>query len=67
MLKTELEGRYRRFQSFLGGRGWKGGEIAPLSKVECIFNLGKKNVDHELNLGKNGFSLRTDLTDNINT
>ena len=43
MLKTELEGRYRRFQSFFGGgRGWKGGEIAALSKVECIFNLGKK-------------------------
>ena len=33
MRKTDMEGRYRCFQSLFGG------SIADLNKVECIFSL----------------------------
>ena len=58
MHKTELEGGYKCFSSILFGR-----LMAALNKVECIFNPGKERIAN-LTSVKNGFNLRSDLTDN---
>ena len=54
MRKTELEERYRSFQSFFGGL------IADLNYRYSAY-AALENEGHQLDLGKNGFNLRPDL------
>ena len=56
MRKTELEGRHRCFHFVLG--------LDSYFKLVRVHIQPRYNEDLQFNQGKNGFNLRTDLTDN---